>query len=150
MRRATPIFIALLLPLVAGCHDYGIFGPGYRDFEGYYTYVGVVENQFGHTVAGEVVVSRQYGDRADVAIDWTYYDRGEPLFRIRTDRPAVADIDRDGDIRFDFEGNLSLYGQRVWFRLTHDGYLSGRTIRGDWRLRTDLPTTDYGSFEARR
>jgi hypothetical protein len=148
MRRAALLTAALLV--LTGCNDYGIFGPGGRRFEGYYTYAGAVEGRFGHTVAGELIIGDTYGGRADVSIDWTYYEHGDPIFRIRTDYPAVADLDSDGYIEFDFDGELFLYGQPVWFRLSHEGRLSGRTIYGDWRLRTDLPTTDYGSFTATR
>jgi hypothetical protein len=38
----------------------------------------------------------------------------------------------------------------VFFTLSHDGWLQGRTITGDWRLVTELPTDDSGSFTARR
>jgi hypothetical protein len=148
MRSVTLLLVALLLS--AGCSDYDVFGPGGRDFEGFYDYTGDVDEHFADEVNGEIIVSRQYGDRAEVVIDWTYYESGAPLFRIRTDRAAIADLDRYGNISFDFEGELFLYGRTTWFRLSHDGRLDGRTIYGDWRLRTDLPSTDIGSFSARR
>lgn len=147
MRRAV---LLAAIALLAGCSDYDVYGPDRHDFEGYYTYAGTVEGRFGHTVTGEIVITRQYRGEADVSIDWTYWEHGEPIFRIVTDYPAVADLDRDGYITFDFEGELYLHGRPAWFRLTHDGRLSGRTIYGEWRLRTDLPSTDYGSFTATR
>lgn len=148
MRRA--ILLSLSLLLLAGCRDYDVFGPGGRNFEGFYSYAGTVDDRFGHTIAGEIIITRQYGGRADVEIDWIYYERGQPIFEIRSDRPAVADLDRYGRISFEFEGELFLYGDPVWFTLSHDGRLEGRSLFGEWRLRTDLPTTDYGSFTASR
>ena len=148
MRSATLLSVALLL--CAGCSDYDVFGPGGRHFEGFYDYRGDVDDHFTDRVDGDIVVSRQYGDRAEVVIDWTYYEGGDPLFRIQTDRAAIADLDRYGNISFDFEGDLFLYGRTTWFRLSHDGRLDGRTIFGEWSLRTDLPSTDFGSFSARR
>ena len=152
MRRASlPIAALLPLLLLAGCRDYSIYDPdGRRYVEGYYSYAGTVAGRPGHTVSGEIVITRQYRGEAEVDIDWTYYDRGEPLFRITSRIPAVAEIDRRGGIWFEFEGDLFLYGRRTWFRLTHDGWVEGRTIYGDWRLDTDLPSTDRGSFTARR
>lgn len=148
MRRVAPFFVAVAL--LSGCKDYGIYDPDRRFFEGYYTYAGTVEGRFGHTISGEIIIERQRGGVADVWIDWTYYELGEPLFRIVSDFPALADVDPDGDIDFEFEGELLLYGEIVWFRLIHDGRLSRRAIHGDWLLETDLPSTDYGSFTASR
>jgi hypothetical protein len=149
MRRALLLSVALPL-LLASCRDYDVYGPGGRRVEGYYTYAGTVSGKPGHTVVGELVISRQYGREAEVHLDWTYYDRDGPLFDIRTDVPAIAVIDGYGRIDFDFEGDLFLYGRRTWFRLSHDGRIDGRTIYGDWRLRTELSTTDRGAFTASR
>jgi hypothetical protein len=148
MRRA--LILSLSLPLLAGCSDYDVIGPGGRNLEGSYSYAGAVDDHFGHTIAGDLVITRQFGDRADVSIDWIYYERGQPIFEIRTDRPAVADLDRYGRIYFEFEGEMFLHGDIVWFRLIHDGRLDHQSLHGEWRLQTDLPTTDRGSFTARR
>lgn len=148
MRRLSLLPAVLLL--FAGCNDYGVFDPDYPYIEGYYDYVGGVDGRYGHSVEGVVRIDHQRGDRADVSIDWTYYEYGQPIFTIVSDYPAIADVDRDGDVYFEFEGELDFYSRPVWFRLTHDGWIQGRTMYGDWRLQTDLPTTDRGEFTARR
>jgi len=148
MRSRMLLTVALLMG--AACSDYDVFGPGGRRFEGFYDYVGNVDGKFGDRVEGEIVISRQFGDRAEVAIDWTYFERGDPIFRIETDVPAIADLDRYGNIVFDFEGDLFLYGRDTAFFLSHEGELDGRSLYGDWYLETDLPSTDFGSFTARR
>ena len=49
------------------------------------------------------------------------------------------------------EGQLEVgAGQYRDFRLTHEGRRSGRSLRGTWRLVTDLPSDDAGTFTARR
>jgi hypothetical protein len=146
-RNAAVLVLAAALPLAA-CGD--IYGVGGRDFEGFYSYAGTVDDTFGDAVAGTVTVTRQRGNRADVSIDWSYLDGGIETVRITTDSPAEAIIRSDGWIEFEFTGDLFLQHSTVFFRLTHEGQLRRNRITGDWRLVTELPTTDRGSFIAER
>ena len=143
--RVVPLFFVVAL---AGCED--VYGIGGRDFEGFYSYAGTVDDAIGDAVVGEVTITRQRGRYADVSIDWSYIDNGEEVIRIQTEIPAEADLFSDGDIYFVFEGELFTDGEVVDFRLEHDGRLRGRTITGWWRLTTGLPTDDEGSFTASR
>lgn len=143
--RAALLLTAVLL--LAGCDD--VFGPD-RDFEGFYSYAGTVDDAAGDFVAGDIRIFDERRRSARVDIDWEYFDAGDPILRIRSDRPALADIDSDGRIFFEFEGDLFIDGEVTWFRLTHRGRIRGRTLTGTWRLETDLPTDDRGTFTARR
>lgn len=150
MRAAASLAIVLIAALVLpACDRWDVVGPG-RGFEGDYTYAGTVDHEFGDAVIGSLFITRQRGGRAYVDIDWEYLDRGVSVIRIVSDEAAIADIDRDGFIAFDFEGDLFIDGARTFFRLTHDGRLRGRTLTGEWRLDTDLPTNDRGTFTAHR
>jgi hypothetical protein len=136
------------LPFTACNWDvYGIDG---RDFEGVYSLAGTVDGEYGDAIVGTLTITRQRGGRADVTIDWSYLDRGVEIIHIETDTPADADLDSDGDIDFEFVGDLYIDGEWWPFRLRHDGRLRGNTMNGFWQLTTDLPTTDAGSFTARR
>jgi hypothetical protein len=148
-RNAALLVLAGATTLVASsCTD--IYGIGDRDFEGFYSYAGTVDDAFGDAVTGQVTITRQRGDRADVTIDWSYIDAGVESVNITTDRAAVADISPDGFIEFEFTGDLFTGGRAVEFRLTHEGRLRGDQIAGTWRLFTGLPTTDRGAFIAER
>jgi hypothetical protein len=147
MRAALLLSASLLL--LTGCDD-DHFGPEDDWFEGYYQYAGTVEDAAGDVVAGSVWIDRQRRGTAEVSIDWEYFDRGLSVVRIRSDQPAIADIDGDDRIEFEFQGDLFLDGEVAFFRLIHVGRLHGRTLTGDWWLETDLPTDDRGSFTARR
>jgi hypothetical protein len=147
MRRA--LLIPAFVLLASACSD-DVFGPG-RGFEGSYSYDGTVNGRPGHFIEGDFRITRVRGNTAEVTIDWEYFDQGFSVVRIQSDVPAIADIDSFGNIRFDFEGDLFIEGRRVFFRLEHDGQLNNNsTIFGTWRLETELPTTDRGSFTARR
>lgn len=148
MQRSWFVLALALLPL-AGC-DWDFYGVDRRDFEGVYNLAGTVDGELGDAVVGSLTITRQRGGRADVTIDWSYLDRGDEIIRIETDTPAEADLDGDGDIDFEFVGELFIDGEWWPFRLTHDGRLRGNTMNGFWRLTTDLPTDDSGSFTARR
>jgi hypothetical protein len=149
MRAMRTAALLLVLPLAA-CNSWDVFGPGDRDFEGYYSYAGTVDGVVGDAVLGSFTVTRQRGRSAEVAIDWEYLEQNETIIHITTDRAADARISSDGRITFDFEGDLFIGGDVVRFRLEHDGRLRGNTMTGYWRLTTDLPTDDAGSFTARR
>jgi hypothetical protein len=148
-RRRNAALIAMIAGLAGatGCTDI-TFGGG-DDFEGVYDYAGTVDGKPGDVVSGTVTITRQRGDPANVVIDWRYFDDGDQILRITTQSAAVADLDHDGRIRFDFEGDLFIDNRRTFFRLDHDGRLDRRTITGSWLLTTDLPTTDRGAFVAR-
>lgn len=148
--RAAITPLLLIGTASAGCTDI-TFGGVDDDFEGFYDYAGTVDGKPGDVVTGSLTVTDQRGDRADVTIDWRYFDDGVQILRITTQREATADLDHDGRIEFDFEGDLFLDGISTRFRLTHDGWLDDRrhTISGSWLLTTNLPTTDRGAFVAR-
>lgn len=142
--------LAAVLPMVAaGCHV-DVFDPDRRDFEGFYSYAGTVDDAAGDAVVGQITITRQRRDYALVAIDWSYLDQGVEVVRIVSEEPARAEIDHDGYIRFVFEGELFTDDDVVSFRLEHEGFLRGRTITGSWWLTTGLPTNDEGAFTARR
>ena len=147
--KAAPVLAILLLPALAGCHV-DFLDTDHRNFEGFYSYAGTVDDAAGDAVIGDFTITRQRGDRAQVAIDWIYLDNGEEIIHITTDSPAIADIDSDGRIYFEFEGNLITDDGTVHFRLEHDGRLRNRTMTGFWRLVTGLPTDDTGTFTAHR
>jgi hypothetical protein len=148
--RAARILPIVMMPFVSACGDDGIFGIGSHDYEGFYSYAGTVDEASGDAVFGTVTVTRQRGSSAQVAIEWTYLDNGEPIIDITTDSPALAHLGSDGWIDFDFDGDLYLDDEVVSFHLHHEGRLRGRTITGYWEFNTGLPTTDAGSFTARR
>jgi hypothetical protein len=148
MQRFRLVLALAILPLAA-C-DWDVYGVDDRDFEGVYNLAGTVDGELGDAIVGSFTITRQRGGRADVTIDWSYLDRGEEIIRIETDSPAEADLDRDGYIDFEFVGDLFIDGEWWAFRLTHDGRLRGNTLNGFWRLTTELPTDDAGSFTARR
>jgi hypothetical protein len=147
MRAALLLSASVLL--FTACDD-DFFGPDDDRFEGYYQYAGTVDDAVGDYVNGSVWIDRQRRGTAEVSIDWEYFDRGVSVVRIRSDQPAIADIDEDGRIEFEFQGDLFLDGEVTYFRLVHRGRLRGRTVTGEWWLETDLPTDDAGSFTARR
>lgn len=144
--RALPALLALS---VAGCHG-DVLGIGERDFEGFYSLAGTVDLAAGDAVVGTFTITRQWGYRAEVAIDWSYLNRGEEIIRITTDEPAIAELHRNGDIYFAFEGDLWIDGGWVEFSLVHDGELHGNTVTGWWELWTGLPSEDAGTFTASR
>jgi hypothetical protein len=146
--KARFIALATLLIGVAGCDD--VIGIGNHDFEGFYSFAGTVDDEIGDAVIGTFSITRQRGGRADVSIDWSYLDNGQEIIVITTDSPATADLDSDGDIFFEFEGELFIDGDWYAFRLTHDGRLRRGVMTGGWELSTGLPTTDSGTFTAQR
>jgi hypothetical protein len=146
--RARFIAPAMLALTVAGCGD--VIGIGRHDFEGFYSFAGTVDHEARDVVLGTFSITRQRGSRADVVIDWSYLDDGQEIIVITTDAPATADLDSDGDIYFEFEGDLFIDGDWYPFRLTHDGNLHRGTMTGWWELSTGLPTTDTGTFTAQR
>jgi hypothetical protein len=150
MRRHTAVlvFITAATTVTTSCDDG--FGLDRRDYEGFYSYAGTVDDEFGDNVVGTIVITRQRRDRADVSVDWSYLDRGVEIIRITTDRSAEADLGSNGRIEFEFRGDLEDGLDLIGFRLTHQGRLRGNTIEGDWQLRTEYPSTDRGSFIARR
>jgi hypothetical protein len=148
MRRARLAPAALVL-FLAAC-DYDVYGPGRRGMEGRYTLAGTVDGRFGHNVVGTIDIRHDRGSSAEVWIDWRYLDRIGTVLRIDTDYPARARVSRSGRIDFEFDGDIRIDGRRVWFTLRHDGRWDRGVIRGSWRLETDLPTTDRGSFTASR
>ena len=147
MKRSIAMSALLALTLTA-CDD--VIGIGGRDFEGFFSFAGTVDGEPHDTVLGTFTVTRQRGDRAEVTIEWSYIDDGEEIIYITTNQPAIADLDADGDIYFEFEGDLDFGDEIVSFRLTHDGRMRGGRITGYWDLQTGLPTTDAGTFTAQR
>lgn len=148
--RAVRVLPILFLPLLAACDDDHIFGIDRYDFEGFYSYAGTVDDAAGDAVVGSITITRQRGGTAEVSIQWTYVDNGEPIIEITTDSPALADIYDDGWIEFTFEGDLFYDDAVVEFTLWHEGELRGRTLVGNWEFDTGIPSFDAGSFTARR
>lgn len=146
--KARYIALAAIVLVVAGCDD--VIGIGNRDFEGFYSFAGTVDHEIGDAIVGTFSITRQRRHRAEVVIDWSYLDNGQEIIYISTDQPAIADLDSDGDIFFEFEGEIFLDGEWWPFRLTHDGNLRRGTMTGWWELSTGLPTTDSGTFTAQR
>lgn len=147
-RNAAALALTAVLGTTAACDD--VYGPGRRDYEGFYSYAGTVDDALGDNVIGSLSITRQRGSRADVSIDWSYLDNGFEVIRITTDLPAVADLRSDGRIDFEFTGDIRDGDRLIFFRLTHAGRLRGNTIEGSWHFRTEYPTTDVGRFIARR
>jgi hypothetical protein len=141
-------WIAPLLALaLAGCDS--PFGYD-DDIEGYYAYAGTVDDSPGYSVNGELRITRQHGDRAEGRMDWYMYEGSRRVLEITSNNVDVH-IERDGDVRFDVYGDLQLSsGRWTTFELRHEGRLRGRTLRGSWDLRTDMPSTDEGRFTASR
>ena len=149
LRRLQITFTALAAMAAGGC-DLSL-DPLRDDITGYYDYAGTVYDSPGHSVNGQIDIVRQYGHSADVQVEWNFYEGSRRIVHIESLNSVPAEIRSDGTIRFTVEGELELDGGG-WsdFELTHDGRLDGRTLRGSWRLRTDLPSDDRGSFNARR
>lgn len=148
--RATlrKLWIAPVLALaLAGCDspfDYD------DQIEGYYSYGGTVDDSPGYSVNGELRIYDQYDGRARGSIDWYMYEGSRRVLEITSNDVDIY-VDNDGDIRFDVIGELQLSnGSWTDFELRHEGRLSGRTMRGNWDLRTDIPSTDAGRFTASR
>jgi len=146
--KSTLAMSALLALALTGCDD--VVGIGGRDFEGFYSFAGTVDLEPRDVVTGTFTITRQRGDRAEVTLDWSYLDDGVEIIYITTNQPAIAELQADGDIYFEFEGELDFDGDVVSFRLTHDGRLRGGRITGYWDLQTGLPSTDAGTFTAQR
>jgi hypothetical protein len=147
--KAARVAAVAVLPFLGAC-EADFLGVGMRDFEGVYSYAGTVDEALGDVVVGDLVITRQRHDHAEVTIDWSYFDGGVEVVNIATAEPATAELWADGRIRFDFEGDLLTNGRVVPFRLEHDGELHGGRLTGYWRLTTDLPTDDSGTFTAQR
>lgn len=147
-RNAAALALAGIFATTAACDD--VYGPGRRDFEGFYSYAGTVDDALSDNVIGSLTITRQRGSQADVSIDWSYLDNGLEVVRITTDQPAIADLRSDGRIDFEFTGDIRDGNRLIFFRLTHEGRLRGNTIEGSWRFRTEYPTTDFGRFIAHR
>jgi hypothetical protein len=123
------------------------------DLEGFYDYAGTVYGSPGFSVNGQLDIDQGYrtGSDADAELDWNFYEGSRRVVRIETVRTVPVYVGHDGRFDFTVEGRLEVgSGQYRDFRLTHDGYRDGRTLRGTWRLVTDLPSDDRGNFSARR
>jgi hypothetical protein len=148
--RKVLIAPALALSLVA-C-DVGL-EPGFGRYDGRYIYDGSVDGTSRYRVSGTLWIDQRFSDELLITIDWRYLDGSFPLLEIRSDRPARTFVERDGFIRFEFEGEFRDGGRWVPFYLSHDGWIRGRTITGDWYLWTGLgprDTEEWGRFTARR
>jgi hypothetical protein len=150
LRSRIPI-VALTAILFAGC-DLAL--DPRDDFTGYYDYAGTVFDAPGYSVNGQLDISRGYGygSDAEVELEWNFYEGGRRVLYVETTRSVPARTYSDGSIEFTVEGSLQLSnGSWTDFRLTHDGQRDGsRGLRGRWRLVTDLPSDDSGTFTARR
>lgn len=150
LRSRTPLLAVLaVVAVTAGGCD--ILGPN-ADLAGYYNYAGTVYNSPGHSVNGQLDISGQYSNSADIGVDWNFYEGGQRIVHVQTTRSVPADIRSDGSILFTVDGRLQLAdGTLTNFTLTHEGRRSGtRGLTGTWRLVTDLPSDDSGNFTATR
>jgi hypothetical protein len=150
MRRTAAAAFLLSAALATGACDIYLPEDGVPSVVGTYDYQGSVDGSRNYTVRGTLRIRNQWRDQADVDIDWRYLDRGTTVARIQSHRPAIARIDSYGNIRFDFDGDITIDGRRTWFDLRHDGRINRRTISGDWSLRTGLQSRESGPFTARR
>ena len=150
MTLSLPLRRWLAVPLFAlaltGCDVTGYDD----DVEGWYSYGGTLDGEPGYTVNGELRIHSQYRDEAYADFEWYMLEGSREIFEVFAEDVWV-DIDSGGRIRFTVRGDLQLDDGR-WrdFQLEHEGRLSGSTLRGSWRLETDLPSTDEGRFSARR
>ncbi len=147
LRSFLPI-VAFLAFTGAGCD---IVDPS-DDIAGYYDYAGSVRDEPGKSVNGQLDISRGFGhSEADVDLEWNYYEGGRRVLYIETVRTVPAYV-TGSSVEFTVEGRLELSdGSSTDFRLEHDGRREGsRGLRGTWRLVTDLPSDDSGTFTARR
>jgi hypothetical protein len=147
--RSRLPFIAAAAVLLGGC-DLAL-DPA-DDIAGYYDYAGVVYDSPGHSVNGQLNISRGFSSDADVDLEWNFYEGSRRVVHVETTRSVPAQVYSDGRVRFTVEGRLELDdGSYTDFRLIHDGRRDGRRgLRGTWRLETDLPSDDSGSFSAMR
>ena len=124
--------------------------PG-EQLSGFYDYAGTVYGEPGFSVNGQMDIRQSYRDAADAEIEWNFYEGSRRVVAIETVRAVPVDFDYNDRFHFEVEGQLEVgSGQYRDFRLIHDGERSGRSLRGTWRLITDLPSDDAGTFTARR
>jgi hypothetical protein len=143
--------LALLFTSTAFSAGCDALGPA-EDLAGFYDYAGTVYDSPGRSVNGQLNITRPFGNEADVDVDWNFYEGGQRVVHVETSRTVPAQFESDGDIRWTVEGSLQLNdGSFTNFTLTHEGHRSGsRGLKGTWRLQTDLPSDDSGTFTATR
>ena len=146
--RLTLPFVFLTAFAASACDIVGVDD----DLLGYYDYAGTVYDEPGRSVNGQLDITGTYGRAADVDVQWNFYEGSQRVVHVESARRVPATISSDGRIRFTVEGQLQLSnGSYTNFTLTHDGRRSGsRGLRGTWRLVTDLPSDDSGTFTATR
>ncbi len=149
--RSRILTVALAAVTLGGC-DLAL--DPRDDISGYYDYAGSVYDAPGHSVNGQLDISRGYGasSDADLHLQWNFYEGSRRVLFVETTRTVPVDVRSDGTIRFEVEGQLRLSdGGYTDFRLIHEGRREGsRGLRGTWRLITDLPSDDSGPFTATR
>ena len=148
IRNPAGWLAASLLALgLAGC-DLAL---GYDDdIGGFYDYAGTVRDAPGYSVNGQLYIDHRSRRNGYLDMEWFMYEGSRRILEIE-DRSVPVTIDSNGRVRFTITGDLRLSdGGWTYFRLVHDGRVSGRTLRGNWELITDLPSTDRGTFSASR
>jgi hypothetical protein len=142
------VLLALALSLSA-CTDWGL-GLDERNVQGTYALDGAVYGKPSHSVAGFLRLEERRRGELDAFLDWNYREGAFSVVEIDTQHPARVTTNGFDRLSFDFEGDLWTGSRFVWFHLEHEGRVDGRVIRGTWRLRTGLGTTERGDFVARR
>jgi hypothetical protein len=138
---------APLLALVLGGCDL----TGYDDdVDGFYSYAGTVYDAPGYSVNGTLNIDQRNRRDAWADVEWFMLEGSRTILEVE-DWDVPVTVDSNGRVRFVVIGEMQLSdGGWVDFRLEHDGRVSGRTMRGNWELITDLPSTDRGTFSASR
>ncbi|MEO5510619.1 MAG: hypothetical protein ABIV28_08955 [Longimicrobiales bacterium] len=149
-RLRLPFLAVALATLTVGGCDLAL--DPRDDISGYYDYAGDVYDSPGFSVNGQLDISRPYSYGSEIDLDWNFYEGSRRVLHVETTRAVPAEVDIDGALRFTVEGSLQLSdGSWTDFRLTHTGRREDhRSLRGTWRLTTDLPSDDSGTFSARR
>lgn len=165
--RRTPRLAACLLVLaLSGCSSSSSPNEPTAppDFEGTYAVTGTFAPRTTPNTGlfGSLVITNQSGTTATAAVAVKLLDNGNTGFALNIPDPGVsataspgqAQLKSDGSFSLELSGREELFGidpaACCEFKLRFTGKLSARTISGNWVLTTDMPSSDNGTFEAKR